>query len=231
MRLYDRLRRLQFRYGARAPRRLMTYLVGAMAMVFVADYLLGPGFGISISSLFAFDRAAIFSGQVWRVLTFTILPPDSSIFFMAFALYFYYLIGNTLEEEWGSFWFDIYYLCGVIGTIVSGLITGYATNFYLNMSLFFAFAVMYPNFQMLVFFFLPVKIKWLAIIDAVWFLLAFLLGSWADRAAILAALANFFLFFGPSFLQGVRQEIKVRKRRAEFNREYRKGQDHHNRPW
>ncbi len=88
------------------------------------------------------------------------------MFFIAFSLYFYYLIGTALEREWGSFWFDVYYFCGAIGTVIAGFITGSATNYYLNMSLFFAFAALYPNFQVLLFFFIPIKIKWLAYVDA-----------------------------------------------------------------
>lgn len=212
------------KYGRYAPRNLMLYIVGAMALVFIADYALATTVGFSLSRLFMFTRSEVLAGQVWRIVTFTLLPPNSSLLFIVFTLYFYYLIGSTLEREWGSFWFDVYYICGVIGSLIAGFITGGATNYYLNMSLFFAFAVLHPDFQVLLFFFLPIKIKWLALLDAAFFLYSFITGSWMVRAAIIASLVNFFLFFGPSFTRGIREEIKVRRRRAEFNRAMR-GQD------
>ena len=140
---------------------------------------------------------------------------------MVFALYFYYLIGTALEREWGSSWFNIYYIFGVIGTIIGGFITGYATNYYLNLSLFFAFAAMYPNFEVLLFFFIPIKIKWLALLDAALFLISFLFGTWPDRAAIIASLVNFLIFFGPSFFRGIREKYDDYKRRKKFRENFR----------
>ncbi len=225
----NKLRQWQLKYGRYAPQNLMMYVVGAMALVYIADYILAPTVGFSLSRLFMFTRSEVLSGQIWRVFTFTFLPPNANLFFIVFSLYFYYLIGSSLEREWGSFWFDVYYFCGIIGTIIAGFITGSATNYYLNMSLFFAFAALYPNFQVLLFFFIPVKIKWLAWLDAALFLVNFIVGSWSVRAAIIASLLNFFLFFGPSFFRGIRDAIRTRRRRAQFNRDYRGGYDDRNR--
>ena len=221
MGFHNKIRQWQLRYGRYAPQNLMMYMVGAMALVYIADYILAPVAGLSLSRLFVFTREEVLAGQIWRIFTFTFLPPNDSLLFIVFSLYFYYLIGSSLEREWGSFWFDIYYLCGVIGAIIAGFITGSATNYYLNMSLFFAFAALYPNFQVLLFFFIPIKIKWLAYLDAALFLVNFITGSWSVRAAILASLINFILFFGPSFFRGIRDAIKTRQRRAQFQREYR----------
>ena len=225
----NKLRQWQLKYGRYAPQNLMMYVVGAMALVYIADYILAPTVGFSLSRLFMFTRSEVLSGQIWRVFTFTFLPPNANLFFIVFSLYFYYLIGSSLEREWGSFWFDVDYFCGIIGTIIAGFITGSATNYYLNMSLFFAFAALYPNFQVLLFFFIPVKIKWLAWLDAALFLVNFIVGSWSVRAAIIASRLNFFLFFGPSFFRGIRDAIRTRRRRAQFNRDYRGGYDDRNR--
>ena len=133
------------RFGRYAIRNLMTIIVGGMGIVFLVDWVMGPRLGITLSSYLYFDRALILQGEVWRVLTFVFLPPDSSLLFILFALYFYWMIGNSLENEWGSFRFMVYYLCGVLGTILSGFLTGYAVNDYLNLSLFLAFALLYPD--------------------------------------------------------------------------------------
>lgn len=198
MNVKNTLSRLEYKYGKYAIHNLMPVLIGAMGIVFIADLLLSSR--VSLYGALTFDRAAIFSGQVWRILTFVVLPPSTSLIFILFSLYFYYLIGTSLEREWGALKFNIYYLIGIIGTIIAGFITGYADNYYLNMSLFFAFAMFYPDFQILLFFILPVKIKWMAWLDAAFFLYMFIIGDWSARASIIAALLNFLLFFGSDFI-------------------------------
>ena len=204
--------------GRYAISNLMLYIVAGMALVYVADLALSMTKGISLVSLLAFDKAAILRGEVWRVLTFVLLPPDSSILFILFALYFYWLIGSALENQWGSFRFNVFYFCGVLCTILSGLITGYATNQYLNLSLFFAFALLYPDFQIMLFFMLPIKIKYLAILDAVFFLVSFIFSSWPGRIALLIALANVALFFGRDFINMIRNWDRRRRFRRDTRR-------------
>ena len=154
-------------------------------------------------------------GQVWRILTFIFIPPDSSIVFIVFSLYFYWLIGSALENQWGAFRFNVFYLCGMLGTIIVGFITGYALNNYLNLSLFFAFALIYPDFQLMLFFFIPVKVKYLAFIDAAYFILMLIMGSWRNKIILLVALANVILFFGRDFID----KIKNRYRRYKYRRD------------
>ena len=196
----------------------MLYIIIGMGIVYISDLFLYPQIGITLSQLFAFDRAAIFSGQIWRIVTFIFLPPDTSLIFIIFVLYFYWLIGTALENTWGSFRFNVYYFVGVLGTALAGLLTGYATNYYLNLSLFFAFAALYPDFEVRLFFFLPLKIKWLALLDAVFFLISVIFNSWGGRIAMLVALANFFLFFWGDFIQTIRSWNRKRK----FNRDFRR---------
>ena len=215
MKLLDRL---EYRFGRKALRNLMLYVVIGMAIVFVSDFILYPQIGITLSALFTFDRALIFSGQVWRVLTFVFLPPDTSLIFIVFALYFYWMIGSALENAWGAFRFDVYYLTGVLCTILGGLLVGSATNVYLNLSLFFAFAMLFPNHEVRLFFFIPIRVKWLAILDAVLFVIGFVLSGWGARVSMLVSVANFFLFFWGDFLNIFRSW----KRKRQFNRDFRR---------
>ena len=126
--------KLERKFGRLAINNLMLILVGAMAIVFIMDLALSPQMGVSLASRLYFNRDAIFAGEVWRVFTFLFLPPESSLIFIVFALYLYYILGATLEKEWGAFGFTLFYLLGAIGAIASGMITGYATNYYINMS-------------------------------------------------------------------------------------------------
>jgi hypothetical protein len=127
------------------------------------------------------------------------------------------MIGSVLETEWGAFRFNVFYLCGIIGTVIGGFITGFATNYYLNMSLFFAFALYYPEFEVRLFFAIPVKIKYLAIADLILFAYDLVVTSWSNKAAIVIALANVLLFFWPNLIS----EVKRIKRNRDIKKRFR----------
>lgn len=201
----DPLKKLERKLHFLAIPNLMLIVVGAMGVVFVMDLLISASAGQSIYSMLTFNKALIAKGQVWRIFTFLFLPPSSNIFFALISLYFYWLIGSALENEWGSFGFTLFYLLGAVGAIISGLITGYATNDYLNMSLFLAFALLNPDYTVLVFFILPVKMKWLALIDGIGILLSLITTSWSGRLAIVMALINLLIFFTPTLVTRIKQ--------------------------
>lgn len=118
------------------PKLMMILCIG-MGVTYVADYLLAA-YNISLSYYLMFDREAIFHGQIWRLVSFIFMPPSSSPVFLLISLMFYWYLGTSLQNTWGTFRFTVYYLCGMLGAILAGLITGYATNTYLNLSLFLA---------------------------------------------------------------------------------------------
>ena len=185
-------------------------------LVFVVQMLLPS---VNLYGALALSRAALMRGEIWRLVTFIFLPPNSSFVWILFSLYFYWMIGSALENQWGSSRFTLFYLIGMLGTILAVLITGgYADNTYLNLSLFLAFAAMNPNFRMLIFFVIPIKIKYLAIADIVIYLIAFITGGWNTRLMILLSLANLFLFMGGDIINAVRNEMRYFKTRQNFRR-------------
>lgn len=197
---------------------LMKVIVGGNIIVYLLAMFAGWG---SVSFL-AFDLNHVLHGEIWRLITFIFYPMNSGIFFLAVSLYFYYFIGSTLEREWGTAKFNLYYLSGVVltvvSTIVASLISGYnltvAGTGYINMSMFFAFAMLYPDTQVLLFFIIPVKIKWLAWIDAGFFGLSILSslmrGDLVGWVTPLIALLNFVVFFWTA----ISDEIAYRRGRA-----------------
>lgn len=191
------------------------YLVFAMAGVYLLD-LFFPAFRL-IEKL-SFSTSAIFRGEIWRLFSFVLLPPGGQILQAAITLYFYYFIGTALEGRWGPRRFLIYYALGIVSAIISGLITGYVTNYYLNLSLFFAFAIQYPDFQLLLFFMLPIKVKWLAALNAVLYVYSFFTGAAWERVAIIFSLVNLFLFFGGDIYNQVSAGYRQWKRRQAFKR-------------
>jgi hypothetical protein len=217
MRWLDNLSR-RFRYGIPS---LMLYITATMLAVFALEFVTNYG----VSNFLAFHWPSILQGQVWRLITFVVIPPASgNILFTLLSLYFYYFIGSTLENEWGPDHFTLYYLFGVVGVIIAGIITGMGTNYYLNMSLFFAFATLYPDHRVMLFFIIPVKIKWLAYLDAAYFLFSFITGGWATKAAILFSLLNYFLFFGPDLTRAIRDKMRYSKSRRDFRAQMRNNQ-------
>ena len=131
---------------------LMRYIVIGSVVVFLLDMFSMGGTGLA-SSLLSFRLDSILHGQVWRLITFIFVPYSSrNIFLFAITLYFYYFIGTALEREWGSNKFTIFYLFGVVLNILLGFLLGTASMYYVNMSMFFAFATLYPNLQFLLFF-------------------------------------------------------------------------------
>lgn len=190
------------RFCARHPRfgipNLMLYIVIGNVLVYLMDTLSNTGF--FMSSVLAFNASAIFHGQIWRLVTFVIVPSfGGNMLFFALSLYFYWFIGSALEREWGSGKFTMFYLLGVALNIVVGLLTGYASMGYVNLSLFFAFATLYPDLQFLLFFIIPVKAKWLGWIDGALFLLMILAnlvnGQWPAAVAAVVAILNYVIFF------------------------------------
>lgn len=207
------LYKIERKLGKFAIPNLMLGIVVLMFAVYVGEILFPQ---LNIVDMLSLDSSLVLQGQVWRLVTFLIIPPGSSIFFILFSLYFYYLIGNTLENQWGAFKFNVYYLIGTIGIIIASFIIGYGTNVYLNYSLFFAFAVLYPDFELLLFFFIPIKIKYLAIIDAVFFAISFILGDLTVKISIIVSLINFLIFFGPDFIKKIKSDLSYRKTRRNF---------------
>ncbi len=214
------LDQLEIRFGRyRGIRNLMTILCVAMGAVYLADYLLAPSLDFYLSGYLAFNKAAILRGEVWRLVTFIITPPESSLIFLIVELLFIQFTGNMLQSRWGTFRFNVFYFCGMIGSLIAGFITGYATNYYINLSLFLAVAILYPMMQVNLYGIIPVRMKWLALIDLLLILPGLINGTWGMRVSIIVSLLNVILFFYDRFLHN----IKEAKRRYEWKKNWRTG--------
>jgi len=193
------LNKMERSIGRHPIRHLMRYICALYIFGLILHYT-NPEFYQNYLSL---DPSAIIHGQIWRIFTFLIEAPDTNVFLFIFVVYLYYMIGETLENTWGSFKFNVYYFTGVIFTILGSFLAYFISGnvyvmdtYYLNMSLFLAFAFIYPDTELLFMFLIPVKIKWLAYIDMAYF--AFIIITAPDMGTrISAALAvmNFVIFF------------------------------------
>ena len=198
------------RFCALHPRFGIPNLMRVIVIGTVAVYLLMMFAGYEAISFLEFSLEGIKRFELWRLVTFIFVPSDGSPFWLAISLYLYHWIGSTLEQRWCTARFNLYYLSGVVltllGATLASLLSGYhwltvAGTYYVNMSLFLAFAALYPNVQLLIFFVIPVKIKWLAWIDIAFFALgivtSLMAGSVIGVVLPIVALLNFAVFIWP----------------------------------
>ena len=226
------MNKLERKFGKYAIPNLMQYIIILYIVGFVLN-LIAPGF---YGQWLALDGYAILHGQVWRIATFIIQPPNTSIIFAVFTLYLYYMIGRQLEYAWGAFRFNLYFVTGVLFHVVAALLAyilfGVSLpmgTYYLNMSLFFAYAALYPNQQFYLLMIIPIKVKWLAWIDAAFFgytiLQAFLpaYGTIWHKAYALEAFVSIlnFLVFYFSSRNMKRYSPKEIRRKQVYRREVR----------
>lgn len=212
--------KLERKFGHIAIRGLMTYIVGITGFVYVLS-MINSEFIYRIALI----PSAVFKGEVWRLISYIFIPPASSPLWIIFALYFYYMIGSTLEHEWGSFRFNLYYFIGMLGTAAATLITGgIGTSLYLNLSLFLAFAKIYPDYEILIFFILPVKMKYLAWLEWIFIGITVLTAPIPEKVAAIVSVINYFVFFGADFVRS----SKNRRHAYNNRKKYREQLPRHN---
>lgn len=194
------LDKLERKYRKYAINDLMKYIIIGNGVIFLLEMITR----ISISSLLTFNLNAILHGQIWRLVTFVFIPDEHNIIFLFFMLYLYYAIGAALEHAWGTFKFNVYYFSGALFTMIASSILSlmgynvYASAYYINLSLFLAYATLFPNVEFLVMYILPVKVKYLALLDGILLLSQFINGGIGAKVLIIVSLLNFLIFFGSS---------------------------------
>ena len=201
------LNSLERKIGKYAVRNLSLYII----IAYVIGYVLAFTGSVEFISL---NPYYISKGQVWRIITWILVPPGNFDIFTIIMLYFYYQIGMTLERTWGAFRYNIYIFSGIFFTVVGAVVlylistangldgisagmlvsAGFST-YYINLSIFLAFAATYPNISVLLFFVIPVKMKWMAYVYAVILAYQFVTSGAAGRIAIVMSLLNFIVFF------------------------------------
>lgn len=188
---------------------LMLVVVIGNALVWLLDQF-SPGF--SLSSVLSFVPYYILRGEVWRLITFVFVPTTNKVLLLAISLYFYYWIGSILERQWGTTKFTVFYLLGLVLNIIAGFILYLVLPYpvatismhYVNLSMFFAFATLYGDMQVLLII-IPVKVKWLAWVDAALFAFDIILAlakipslgllALVGVVAPIVAILNYLIFF------------------------------------
>ena len=163
MKFLDKMER---KYGRYALKNLPMFIIATYVAGYVLELLTPEMLGY-----LTLEPYYILHGQVWRLVTWILIPPSSLDIFTIIMLFFYFSIGQTLERTWGSFKFDVYIFSGLIFTVIGAFLlygmTGYIgigmlfTTYYINMSIFLAFALTYPDMQVMLYFIITIKMKWM----------------------------------------------------------------------
>jgi hypothetical protein len=225
------LSRLERRFGRFAIPNLTTALIIGQAALYVAN--LAPQ-GIALNRV-QMIPSRVLDGEWWRIVTFLFSPPSDRPLFVIFYFILLHLFGTTLEHHWGVFRFNVFLLVGWlanvgaaflayaivgaaipdnVGILKDALESLYASNGFLYSSLFLAFARLYPDFILNLFFVLPIRIKWLALVQWVVYGYLVLRGDWMTRMLVIATVFNYLLFFGPEHMREYRQRHRRRSFQA-----------------
>ncbi|MBO5372328.1 MAG: hypothetical protein J6A75_06385 [Lachnospiraceae bacterium] len=195
-------------------RKLGRYAIPNLILWILAGYAIGYTLMFispDILKLMTLEPYYILHGQIWRLVTWVLTPPDSNLIFAIIMIMFYYQLGQSLERTWGTFRFNVYIFGGILFTVIGAFILyavyyvmygvpavgmgGFFTTNYINMSIFLAFAVCYPNMEVLLYFIIPIRMKWLAVVYAVMIVLSMVQSGWPGRVAIFMSLLNFVVFY------------------------------------
>ena len=216
MKLLDQLERRLRRF---AIPNLTGYLAGFQAALWVLSILMPARQGVGlVLDGFLLIPAKVMEGEVWRLVTFVFLPPGFGILAI-FGIYLFWLMGTALEGQWGTLRYNLYLLIAVLATIAAAFLLpngGPATNMFIDSSVFLAFAYLYPNFTLSIYFILPIRIKWFALLAWLSYALILVTGDWSARSFVLASVFNFMLFFGSDIWRRMRSnkrqmEAAIRK--------------------
>lgn len=199
------LAKLEQKYGRLCIPNLISYIVGGQILVYAVELFVDQ----NISLYLDLDRASILHGQIWRLITFVFIPfngggPISVIL----GIYFTWFVGTALAKQWGDFRFGLYILLGMAGAALACFVTGWADTYCLSLSLLLAFAILYPQVQVLLFFFIPIRVKYLGIFAAALWVFSVLGAGAALKINYVLCMLNFLVFFAPTLWRRVRAWVR-----------------------
>ena len=197
--------KLERKYGRLCIPNLINILIGGQILVYAIELFVNQ----YISFYLDLDRSGLLAGQIWRVITFVLVPfSGGGPLSVILGIYFTWFIGSALEQEWGDFRFNLYVLLGMAGAVLACLLTGYADTYCLSLSLLLAFAMLYPEMQVLLFFVVPIKVKYFGWFSAALWVFGFLGMGPAGKLNYLLCMLGFAAFFGPQAWRSIRAWVR-----------------------
>ena len=177
---------MERKFGRYAIRNLTLYIIG----LYIVGYLIQLiSARFNIIGYLTLDPVFIMRGQIWRLISWILIPPTQLSIWIFITLYLYYFIGTTMERTIGTFRYNIFILGGILAMIIAAFvsyginlivngnnladfvlynsaISMFSSTYYIQMMVFLMFAICYPDMQLLLMFIIPVKVKYLGIVYA-----------------------------------------------------------------
>lgn len=203
---------LEKKYGRFTVPYLLQLLLAGQLLVFLAVVS-----GQVIEQQLLLSGGAVLSGQVYRILTFMVVPMARSPLFFALSIYVTWMIGNSLVNQWGEFRFGLYVGLSWACTVVASFLfpSGVFTNSFIMATFILAFARLFPNIEFLLFFVIPVKVKYIGYLIWAQFAFDLLGGNPSSKISVLAASLPFLIFFGGEMLGSAKQKKRASNYRKE----------------
>lgn len=200
------LNRLERRYGRFGIPNLTSILVAGQILVFAIELFVNS----TVTVWLALSRYFLLQGEIWRLVSFVFIPfSGGSILSVVLGIYFTWFIGTALEREWGDFRYTVYFLLGMLGAVLACLLTGVTASTYcLSLSLLLAFAMLYPEVQIMLFFVIPIRVKYFGFFAAALWLFSFLTASPVGKLDLALSMLNVWVFFAPMAYRSVRAWIR-----------------------
>lgn len=231
------LDKLEKKFGKYAINNLIVYLLCGYGIGYLLKF--GQQFtSVPYLEYITLEPSKILQGEIWRLFTWVIVPPQESILWAVIMFMLYYQLGSVLERTWGAFKFNVYIFGGMLFTVIGAFLVYFLyqpyvdlgvfqvgvffSTYYINLSIFLAFSTCFPDMQVLLYFIIPIKMKWMSIFylviigyNIVQYVMA---GYWFAAVPIIASLLNFFIFWLMTRKYN-RFDPKEIHRRAEFKRQ------------
>lgn len=236
------LQKLEKKFGKYAVKNLTRYII----IAYVIGYfivMISSTTNANLQLWITLNPGLIMEGQIWRLVSWVLIPPSSISILTVIMLICYYQLGTLLERVWGDFYYNIYIFFGLFMTVVGAFIMYYVlpggayaimmsggltfSTYYVSLSIFLGFALTFPEEKMLLFFFIPIKIKYLAIFDVAYLTYLMIIGNWLIRVPIICSLASTIIFFimtRKAKFTRARTTARDKKRAQEFKKAMSAGQ-------
>ena len=208
---------MEKKVGRYAISNLTLYLLIAYGIGYMTRFLMPE-----LLQWLTLEPGLILKGQIWRIVSWIFVAPAEKPIYFLLMVWLYYSLGTTLERTWGTFRYNVYIISGMLFTVIGAFVlygvlcatydatfiggqtllltgSGLFSVSYIYMSIFLAFAVTYPDMEVLLYFIIPIKMKWMAWVYGaiiVYNMISYVrVGLWVMAVPILASLLNFVLFF------------------------------------
>lgn len=232
------INKLERKFGKYAIPHLTRYIILTYVIGYIF-YFLDAYAGTNILYWISLNPQLIMQGQVWRIFSWLVTPPTQLSIFSVIMLFCYYQLGSVLERAWGNFRYNVYIIIGLLTTFAGAFIINLTplgniyfvlnypivSTYYVALSIFLGFAITFPEQQMLFMFLIPIKIKWLAIVDVVylaWQSISQLVkGNYITLLLIICSLAGTIIYF--ILTRDFRRQYRNRQRQKQFYQSMNRG--------